>query len=75
AYEAEADRKDHEARDVLRSRLVQKALKARSEGATTGPAFRRGRRMYHCEDLGGLHDQDLLSEQVHDQSGNHGSHE
>jgi hypothetical protein len=31
--------------------------------------------MYHCEDLGGLHDQDLLSEQVHDQSGNHGSHE
>ncbi|MFM8318218.1 MAG: amidohydrolase family protein, partial [Bacteroidota bacterium] len=75
AYETEADRKDHEARNVLRIRLVQKALKARSEGATTGPAFRRGRRMYHCEDLGGLHDQDLLSEQVHDQSGNHGSHE
>ena len=62
AYEQEADKKDHEAREALRSRLIQKALKARSEGAATGPAFRRGRRMYHCEDLGGLQDQDLVSE-------------
>ncbi len=73
AYEEEADRGDHKAREELRIRLVQKALKARSEGATTGPAFRRGRRMYHCEDLGGLHDQDLLSDHQNDQSGNHGS--
>jgi urease alpha subunit len=61
AYEQDADKKDHMARETLRSRLVQKALKARSEGAITGPAFRRGRRMYHCEDLGGLHDQDMVT--------------
>lgn len=64
-YEADADRLDHEAREELRLRLVQKALRAKSEGAPTGPAFRRGRRMYHCEDLGGLQDQDTMVEHSH----------
>lgn len=67
AYEYEADQAAQNQRDLLRKKLVEKALRAKNEGATTGPAYRRGRRAYHCEDLGGLHDQDLHEEILDDQ--------
>jgi hypothetical protein len=66
AYEYEADQAAQNQRDVLRKKLVEKALRAKNEGASTGPAYRRGRRAYHCEDLGGLHDQDLHEEILDD---------
>jgi imidazolonepropionase-like amidohydrolase len=66
AYEYEADKAAHAVRENLRKKLLDKALRAKNEGAPTGPAYRRGRRMYHCEDLGGLHDQELHDLEHHD---------